>query len=235
MIKKILASMLLLATPLLAHASEGINFGSLDDLNAKCRLNKCKVKKAHKSSKSSCSSFDNCDCCCEDECALPQAAYFYTVNDQNVLDGESVLWQEYEFTIKSSFIFVNPDPLSNSEIIVHEPGVYLITYSVSAENEGVDSVSLDTVTFELRLNKAAIAGTKYRVFTQPGEAPGIIDVQQINGQVLTYIPGDARIELTNVSGVEVELTANRDAFPPLTNDNSVVASIHFQKIADEIR
>lgn len=251
MIKKILASMLLLTTPILAQASEGINFGSLEDLNAKCRLNRCNVKKAHSSSSSSSSessfcsesSFSSCesscfqDCsCCSDDCDLFQAAYFYLIDDQTVIEDGAVIWDPARFTVKSSFIFVNDDPMRNSEIIVHEPGVYLITYSVSAENEGDDLlVSDDTVTFELHLNKARIAGTKYRVFTQPAGGAGTVDVQQINGQVLAYIPADGRVEVINKTGVTVDLTANRGALPPTTNHYSVVASIQFQKIADLLR
>lgn len=226
MIKKIFASMLFLVTPMLVQAVEGVNLINAD-LNASTARQFCQGK--HRRSSDSCEVLR--------PCRFKQAAYFYLVEDQNILNDSPVFWNVDGFTVKSGDIFVNNDPGENNEIIVHEPGVYLITYSVSAENEdeAVPPVLNDTVTFELRMNNQPIQGSKYRAFTQPGEDAGIVDVQQINGQVLVYIPADSKIRLVNVTGVPVEITANRDEFQPTTNDGSVVASIYFQKIADQLR
>lgn len=247
MIKKIFATMFFLVTPLLVQA-EGFNLiNAQNDVNASTARLFCQkrhrssgVEPTSSSSSSSSSCSNSCSFPCSEHlrpCRFKQAAYFYLVDDQALDDGASVLWNLDGFTLKSGDIFVNPDPGENAQIIVHDPGIYLITYSVSAENEDdvLPPLSNDTVTFELLINEQPIPGSKYRAFTQSPGGAGTVDVQQINGQVLIYIPADSNVQLANVTGAPVLLTANRDTFPPFTNDGSVVASIYFQKVADQLK
>jgi hypothetical protein len=173
----------------------------------------------------------------------PEIAYFYrTPSDYASLDflfiddQDSVIWDSERFTIKSDGINVlqslSIDPNDslpfnfltvNDDIVFDSSGIYLITYTIYANLADSDQ---DWYSFELRINDFPVAGSRFTATISIVDDEEDTDAQELVGQVITYIPANAHLELTNVSGTGIVLQND------VNNGNTV--SIAIQKIADSV-
>ncbi len=205
---------------------------------------------------------DGRDGCCYGGGAFDEIAYFYLRpsdfacdDDRTIPDGASILWDSEVFTIKSSginvlqsFTFDPNDYLPfnfltvNDDIVISKSGIYAITYTIYANIDDIESEA-DSITFELNLNDSPVPGSRFTNsvpyqfdydYENPGNSSYYTEPVQLVGQVITYIPANSYLELTNVSGWP-ECENPVDVY--LENEsgrNGVVASISIQRIADDV-
>jgi hypothetical protein len=161
-----------------------------------------------------------------------------------ICDDYPVIWDSKVFTVKTSGINIKPKFYNfGSKIVISNPGIYLIKYSVLANASyaycpnGSGSGQFDYYTMELRINDCPVKGSRYTQTLVPqtssfgssayglGEEVPDPDSSQLNGQVLACIPACACLELFNVSGFPIRLENEG-------GNNGVFASIFIKKISD---
>lgn len=252
MIKKMIASLLVISSPFITYAGASesgqyYEFKGIEDLET-TSMNSKKHHHHH----------DNCDGrdgrdgrdgkdgCCHNGCCesnkCPDIAYFYlkpsNVIEENrvIQDRDPITWNPDIFTIKSDGI--NIDENDNTKIAFNHSGIYSITYTVFAKP--FEESEVDWFTMELRLNNSPLAGSRFsqssplRYFNFSTSEDLIFfdiepDATELVGQVITYIPANGKLQLFNVSG------NNDDIDIRLDNEGGrggIVASISIQKIAD---
>ncbi len=162
-----------------------------------------------------------------------EVAYFYlTPTDAvtPVANNSPITWVATRYTVKSDGINVGAvSPATTSpDIVFSDEGIYSITYTVFAGTTILTTLSPDSFTMELQLNGSSVAGSRFTA-TLPLTltVPPTLDEQELVGQVITYIPAGAQLQLVNVSGYSIQ-TENEDG------GNGNFASIAIRKIARSI-
>ncbi len=246
MLKQLMSGLLLIAAPMTLElyadqcAVEGVNSLSEPSLTLRDGPSSIKGQEARRRCDDRRKCRDKCNDRCEKapECFTPDVAFFYlTESDVNtdgpitIGVGDSIFWLINRFTIKSSDISIGGPGFvgtSSPNIVFVNSGIFLITYTVYAGSLTPAVFPPDSYTMQLQINGSAVAGSTFTAtFPITLITPPALDNQELVGQVITYVPAGAALELVNVS--------SRAIVSGVNGNNGNFASISIEKVADFIQ
>lgn len=151
---------------------------------------------------------------------LTHYGYFYVTDEQALaaISGDTYACVEWNpaFALETHEVFLDSEDSCN--IILEDKGVYLVTYTVTAEN-----LTDGNFKFALLLNGELIPGSIYGSSTT---SDGDDDVEQLVGQVIFEVDSkNSALRLVNDTNFEVDLVSISDG-----NGDSATASILIEKI-----
>jgi hypothetical protein len=154
------------------------------------------------------------------EKGITHYSYFYVTNNQALpaisQSYACILWNT-DFALETKEVFLDSD--DNCNIILEDKGVYLVTYTVTAQN-----FTNENFKFALLLNGELIPGSIYGSSTTISE--GSDAIEQLHGQVIFKVTHKrSALQLVNNTAYEVDLVSISGG-----NGDSVTASIIVEKI-----